>query len=545
MSWFSSAVSIDDQVQRATSESLPTGQQDLALNLEICDLIRSKTVPPKDAMRSLKRRLLNKNPNVQIATLHLVDVCIKNGGFHFLVEVASREFVDAVVLLIKPVGSAKPNPDVEKLTLESIQNWTNSFAGQIQLSYVGTVYQKLKDEGYQFPAYAPKINSSFIDSSVPPEWVDSDTCMESGTAFSFVNRKHHCRNCGGVFIQKHCNNYVPLPHFGINAPVRVCDGCYAKLKVGGGGSKNKDNLAATTPYTSSVPDIGEEMDEDLKRALELSLAESKGFSASYTAPTPPPVTASATDADDDEELKAAIAASLRDMQGSSAPAPAESASSHPTVQSLPPVKPNWELTQTEEDNIAMYATLVEKVKGAPPGTILREGQIQELNENISSLRPKLARTLAETVSKYDTLVDMNAKLTTAIRFYDSLLEERLLYAYNRHNIADPVNSGYPPQPHYQMPLQSQLSGPTPLSPQHTYNNQFQPSPSTALYAPSAPPANQAPSAPSYEFNPSAPPSAQQPAYYQQHPQQPAQQPAMHSAPTSREPPKEEHVLIEL
>lgn len=56
-------------LDKATSELLPAGQEDIALNLEICDQIRSKSVPAKDAMRALKRRLNHKNPNVQLLAL--------------------------------------------------------------------------------------------------------------------------------------------------------------------------------------------------------------------------------------------------------------------------------------------------------------------------------------------------------------------------------------------------------------------------------------------------------------------------------------------
>jgi len=71
-------------------------------------------------------------------------VCIKNGGNHFLTEVASREFMDNLVSILK---MPTLNIDVKNKMLRLIQNWSIAFEGKPALSYVGQVFRNLKQEG--------------------------------------------------------------------------------------------------------------------------------------------------------------------------------------------------------------------------------------------------------------------------------------------------------------------------------------------------------------------------------------------------------------
>lgn len=64
-----------DLVGKATSELLPAGQEDIALNLEICDQVRSKQVQPKNAMQIIKKRISDPNPNVVLLALGVSGAC--------------------------------------------------------------------------------------------------------------------------------------------------------------------------------------------------------------------------------------------------------------------------------------------------------------------------------------------------------------------------------------------------------------------------------------------------------------------------------------
>jgi hepatocyte growth factor-regulated tyrosine kinase substrate len=173
--------------------------------------------------------------------------------------------------------------------------------------------------------------------------------------------------------------------------------------------------------------VDDGFDEDLKRALAMSLEEVNGQSGSGYVPqaklqTSKPPTTNGTSKpsvnkpaeEEDDDLKAAIAASLADMeeQKKKHAATMKEQSSNPTAKgsgqfSLP--KNDYELTPVEAENINLFSTLVDRLQTQPPGTILREPQIQELYGSIGSLRPKLARTYGETMSKHGELLALYLK----------------------------------------------------------------------------------------------------------------------------------------
>ncbi|XP_058102192.1 uncharacterized protein LOC131246269 [Magnolia sinica] len=70
-----------------------------------------------------------------------------------------------------------------------------------------------------------KIGSSVKPSMRGSNWV-VDACHGPGCSsqFTFLNRKHHCRRCGGLFCNSCTQQRMVLRGQG-DSPVRICDPC--------------------------------------------------------------------------------------------------------------------------------------------------------------------------------------------------------------------------------------------------------------------------------------------------------------------------------
>ncbi|CCD25432.1 ESCRT-0 subunit protein VPS27 NDAI_0F01130 [Naumovozyma dairenensis CBS 421] len=467
---------LDILINKATNESIPNGDLDLPTSFEISDIIRSKRIPPKDAMRCLQKRIANTymNPNTQLSTWRLVEVCIKNGGTPFIVEVCSREFMNTFEkTILQNEDTDESDDELGTLVKTLFMELYGTFKNDSQLGYVAKVHDKLKNRNVDLPkvVLGNGIGNAMFDSKTPADWIESDTCMVCSKKFSLLNRRHHCRSCGGIFCQEHSSHNIELPDLGIYEPVRVCDNCFDDydIKKSKPSSKKKKKDKSKHRHNNKHPkhqNVADEEDEQLKRAIELSLKEARNS----TEPIVPVVTHTTEEPilteeeENDPDLKAAIEASLRESQEAEQRRNEMNQSAYNTHQERQYAQQqqqqqqhSFDLNNAEKEDIYLFATLVEKAKNNPNSAIdiLEDTRLQKLYQKIMSTKPKLNNALNDKINKYNALIDMNSKISSIMNIYDSLLEQQL----RNINLSQQYSVAQEPSDPYAMYTQQQQEPP--------------------------------------------------------------------------------------
>lgn len=76
----------------------------------------------------------------------------------------------------------------------------------------------------------------------------AESCEGCREPFSFTRRRHHCRNCGGIFCNNCSEKRATIPDLKDQDPVRVCDSCCKALsKPTKSGNHKEQNAPPSLP----------------------------------------------------------------------------------------------------------------------------------------------------------------------------------------------------------------------------------------------------------------------------------------------------------
>lgn len=174
------------QLQRfiATACSPENYEPNLALNLEISDLINSKKgTAPREAAVAIANYINSRNPNVSLLALNLLDICVKNCGYPFQLQISTKEFLNELVRRF-PERPPLRYTKVQSKILEAIEEWRSTICETSRykedLGFIRDMHRLLSYKGYHFPEVrrddAAVLNPSDVsDLRRAPDyqWMDS------------------------------------------------------------------------------------------------------------------------------------------------------------------------------------------------------------------------------------------------------------------------------------------------------------------------------------------------------------------------------------
>lgn len=130
-------------------------EPNLALNLEIVDLINQKKgSAPREAASTIVQLINHRNPNVSLLALSLLDICVKNCGYPFHLQISTKEFLNELVRRFPerpPLRASR----VQNKILEAIEEWRSTICQTSRykedLGFIRDMHRLLLYKGYMFP----------------------------------------------------------------------------------------------------------------------------------------------------------------------------------------------------------------------------------------------------------------------------------------------------------------------------------------------------------------------------------------------------------
>lgn len=130
-------------------------EPNLALSLEITDLINNKKgTAPREAATAIVGYVNHRNPNVALLALSLLDICVKNCGYPFHLQISTKEFLNELVRRFPERPAIRPTR-VQSKILEAIEEWRLTLCETSRykedLGFIRDMHRLLSYKGYVFP----------------------------------------------------------------------------------------------------------------------------------------------------------------------------------------------------------------------------------------------------------------------------------------------------------------------------------------------------------------------------------------------------------
>lgn len=163
-------------INRATSPS--NFEPNLSLNLEIADLINSKKGNmPRDAAVAIVHKINSLNPITSLLAIALLDMLVKNCGYPFHLQIATKEFLNELVRRFPERPPPQPSR-VQFRILELLEQWKQTLCTTSRykddMGFVRDMHRLLHYKGYDFP----QINEGAASVLNPNESLKSAGEME-------------------------------------------------------------------------------------------------------------------------------------------------------------------------------------------------------------------------------------------------------------------------------------------------------------------------------------------------------------------------------
>ena len=130
-------------------------EPNLALALDIAELINAKKGnSPREAAVAIVGYINHRNPNVSLLALSLLDICVKNCGYPFQLQISTKEFLNELVRRFPerpPIRTTR----VQTKILELIEEWRRTICETSKykedLGFIRDMHRLLHYKGYVFP----------------------------------------------------------------------------------------------------------------------------------------------------------------------------------------------------------------------------------------------------------------------------------------------------------------------------------------------------------------------------------------------------------